>query len=164
MAGVFRCYRRLFRPALLTWSPFVLLAAVALTDLAVLRTTALGPVLAPLLAVVVVIATSSGIVAMAALPDDRRATVLRRLLAASYASVRRWPYAPVNLGLLGTTLLIVNQAPLLGLAVVPGCVLRNRLRLATSASDRRPGSGRHHRGGERKGMPALSWRRRYPCR
>jgi hypothetical protein len=134
VAEVFRCYRRLFRPALLTWSPFVLLAAVALTDLAVLRTTAPGPALMPLLAVVVLVAASSGIVAMAALPvgtrTDRRQGVpdepraLRHtVLAASYASVRRWPFALANLGLLAVGLVIVNQAPLLGLAVAPGCVL-----------------------------------------
>lgn len=123
VADAFRCYRRLFRPALLTWSPFVLLVAIALTDVAVLRTTAPGPALVPLLAVVALIAASSGIVAMAALPDGRRATVRHTLLAASYAAVRRWPYALANLALLGAALLIVNQAPLLGLAVVPGCAL-----------------------------------------
>ncbi|MGW0311531.1 YesL family protein [Streptomyces flavidovirens] len=122
VAELFRCYRRLFRPALLAWSPFVLLTAVALTDVAFLRTTAPGPVLVPLLAVVVLIAVSSGIVAMAALPDGRR-TVRHTLLAASYASVRRWPLALVNLGLLGAALVLVNQAPLIGLAVVPGCAL-----------------------------------------
>ncbi|MDX5567063.1 DUF624 domain-containing protein [Streptomyces sp. ID05-04B] len=119
----FRCYRRLFRPALLTWSPFATLAAVGLTDLVVLSGTAAGAALAPLLGVVVLITVSSGITAMAALPDGRRATVRRTLLAASYASVRRWPFALANLGLLGATLMIVNQAPLLGLAVVPGCAL-----------------------------------------
>ncbi|KUO22373.1 YesL family protein [Streptomyces dysideae] len=123
VAEAFRCYRRLFRPALLTWSPFVLLAAVALTDLAVLRTTAPGPALVPLLAVVVLVAASSAIVAMAALPDDPRATVRRTVLAASYASVRRWPFALANLGLLAVGLVLVNQAPLLGPAVVPGCAL-----------------------------------------
>ncbi|MGW0821105.1 hypothetical protein [Streptomyces sp. NPDC002845] len=123
VAEVFRCYRRLFRRALLSWSPFVLLAAVALTDLAFLRTTAPGPALVPLLAVVVLVAASSGIVAMAVLAYDPRATVRHTVLAASYASVRRWPFALANLGLLAVGLVLVNQAPLLGLAVVPGCVL-----------------------------------------
>ncbi|WP_328432388.1 hypothetical protein [Streptomyces sp. NBC_00453] len=123
VAEALRCYRRLFRPALLAWLPCTLLASVAVIDLTVLPAMAPGPVVAPLLAVVVLISVSSGVVAMAALPDGPRATVRQTLLAASYASVRRWPFALANLGLLGVALVIVNRAPLLGLAVVPGCVL-----------------------------------------
>jgi hypothetical protein len=123
VAEALRCYRRLFRPALLAWSPCALLASVAVTDLTVLPALAPGPVLAPLLAVVVLICVSSGVVAMAALPDSTRAGVRQTLLAASYASVRRWPFALANLALLGVALVLVNRAPLLGLAVVPGCVL-----------------------------------------
>ncbi|MEU9792496.1 hypothetical protein AB0E27_18045 [Streptomyces sparsogenes] len=119
---LFRCYRRLSTRALLAWTPFALLAAVAATDLATFGTTGPGPLLAPLLIVVTLVALSSGVVAMAALAEDIRLT-RHTLLAASYASVRRWPLALLNLALLGVALTIVNQAPLLGLAAVPGCVL-----------------------------------------
>ncbi|MFJ5157092.1 hypothetical protein ACIQCF_37300 [Streptomyces sp. NPDC088353] len=115
-------YRRLFAPALLGWAPWVLLVAVAATDVAVLRKAAPGPALIPLLAVVTLVAASSGIVTMAAVADDPRIAP-HTLLTASYASVRRWRVGLLNLGLLGTTLVLVNQAPLLGLAVMPGCTL-----------------------------------------
>ncbi|MGW2899600.1 hypothetical protein ACWDAO_34685 [Streptomyces sp. NPDC001212] len=121
-AELFRGYRRLFAPALLGWAPCVLLVAVAATDVAVLRKAASGPALIPLLAVVMLGAASSGIVTMAAVADDPRISP-RTLLTASYASVRRWWLGLLNLGLLGITLVLVNQAPLLGLAVLPGCTL-----------------------------------------
>ncbi|MEU1669790.1 hypothetical protein ABZ547_40640 [Streptomyces sparsogenes] len=122
VTALFRGYRRLFTRALLAWTPCALLAAVAATDLAALGTTGPGPVLAPLLIVVTLVALSSGVVAMAALAEELSVT-RHTLLAASYASVRRWPLALLNLALLGVGLAIVNQAPLLGLAAVPGCVL-----------------------------------------
>ncbi|MEU7382378.1 hypothetical protein AB0A91_20765 [Streptomyces sp. NPDC042207] len=121
-ADLFRGYRRLFAPALLGWAPWVLLVAVAATDVAVLRTTAPGPALVPLLVVVAVVAASSGVVAMAAVADDPRLSP-RTLLTASCTSVRRWWLGLLNLALLGITLVLVNQAPLLGLAVLPGCTL-----------------------------------------
>ncbi|HKS44435.1 MAG TPA: YesL family protein [Amycolatopsis sp.] len=119
---LFRAYRRLFTRALLSWFPFVLLVAVATTDLLFLWKTALGPRLVPLLAVVVLIALSSGVVAMAGLAENPHVS-RRTLLAALYASVRCWLLGLVNLVLLAVAMVIVNQAPLLGVAVVPGCVL-----------------------------------------
>ncbi|MDX3231076.1 YesL family protein [Streptomyces sp. ME19-01-6] len=122
VAALFRGYRRLFTRALLGWTPFVLLIAVAATDLVALWGSALGPALAPLLIVLMLLALSSGVVAMAGLAEDPRLS-RRTLLTACYASVRRWPLALLNLGLLGVSLALVNQAPLMGLAVVPGCAL-----------------------------------------
>ncbi|MEW2495501.1 YesL family protein [Streptomyces nodosus] len=122
VADLFRGYRRLFVPALLGWAPWVLLVAVAATDMAVLRRTAPGPALVPLLVVVALVAASSGTVTMAALGDEPRISS-RTLLTACYASVRRWWLGLLNLALLGITLVLVNQAPLLGLAVLPGCTL-----------------------------------------
>ncbi|MGW5095512.1 hypothetical protein ACWEQU_19875 [Streptomyces nodosus] len=100
----------------------MLLVAVAATDMAVLRRTAPGPALVPLLVVVVLVAASSGTVTMAALGDEPRISP-RTLGTACYASVRRWWLGLLNLALLGITLVLVNQAPLLGLAVLPGCTL-----------------------------------------
>ncbi len=121
-AELFRGYQRLFTTALLGWAPWVLLVAVAATDVAVLRKTASGPALVPLLVVVALVATSSGVVTMTALVDSSRISP-RTLLTMSYASVRRWWLGLLNLALLGVTLVLVNQAPLLGLAVLPGCTL-----------------------------------------
>ncbi|MFJ8001032.1 hypothetical protein ACIQ7D_28570 [Streptomyces sp. NPDC096310] len=118
-----RAYRRLFGRALLRWTPCVLLIAMAATDVAVLRDSAWGLALAPLLVVAVLVTAGSGIVAMATLAYDAPHTRGRPLLAAAYALLRRWPLGLMNLGLLAVALVIVNQAPLLGLAVVPGCVL-----------------------------------------
>jgi uncharacterized membrane protein YesL len=120
VADFFRAYRRLCGRALLSWSLFVLVAAVAITDVVFVAHTV--PLLVPLLVVVAVLAVSSGVVAMAGLAEDPSVS-RRSLLAALYASVRRWPLGLVNLALLGVAVVIVNQAPLLGLAVVPGCAL-----------------------------------------
>ncbi|MFE7216680.1 hypothetical protein ACFY0A_38650 [Streptomyces sp. NPDC001698] len=148
-ADLFRGYRRLFGPALLGWAPCVLLIAVAATDVAVLRKAASGPALIPLLAVVTLGAASSGIVTMAAVADDPRISP-RTLLTASYASVRRWWLGLLNLGLLGITMVLLNQAPLLGLAVLPGCTLfvvwrNSRAMLASSAPVAKPAVSHTHR-------------------
>ncbi|MEU5024452.1 YesL family protein [Streptomyces milbemycinicus] len=147
VADLFRGYRRLFTRALLGWTPFVLLIAVAATDLAALWGSALGSALAPLLSVVILLALSSGVVAMAGLAEDPAVT-RRTLLAACYASVRRWPLALLNLGLLGVSLALVNQAPLLGLAVVPGCALFVVWRDCGAMLESVPGGGAQ-RGGKK---------------
>ncbi|MEU8471933.1 hypothetical protein AB0F30_29220 [Streptomyces sp. NPDC029006] len=121
-ADLFRGYQRLFTTALLGWAPWVLLVTVAATDVAVLRRTAFGPALVPLLVVAALVATNSGVVTMTALADSARVSP-RTLLTTSYASVRRWWLGLLNLTLLGITVVLVNQAPLLGLAVLPGCTL-----------------------------------------
>ena len=66
---------------------------------------------------------SAGVVAMAHLAAGDQPVTPRAFLAAPYVVVRRWPLGLLNLGLLAVTAGIVNQAPLLGLAVVPGCAL-----------------------------------------
>ncbi|MEW1723291.1 hypothetical protein [Streptomyces sp. NPDC093109] len=124
VAELVRAYRRLAGRALLLWAPCVLLAAVAATDVFVLRHSALGLAVVPLLVVAVLVAGGSGVVAMAFLAyDDAPRPWRRTLLAAPYALIRRWPLGLMNLGLLAVALVLVNQAPLLGLAVLPGCVL-----------------------------------------
>ncbi|MFI1294530.1 hypothetical protein ACH4VM_40380, partial [Streptomyces sp. NPDC020792] len=148
-ADLLRGYRRLFAPALLNWAPCVLLVAVVATDVAVLRKAAPGPALIPLLVVLALVAASSGIVTMAALADDPRIAP-HTLLTASYASVRRWRLGLLNLGLLGITMVLVNQAPLLGLAVLPGCTLfvvwrNSRAMLTTVAPDADPAASHAHR-------------------
>ncbi|MFE4057732.1 hypothetical protein ACFXP3_15785 [Streptomyces sp. NPDC059096] len=118
-----RAYRRLCGRALLLWTPCVLLIAMAVADVAFLRDSAWGLALAPLLVVAALVAGASGVLAMAALAYDTPHTRGRTLLAAGYALLRRPRLGLMNLGLLAVAAVIVNQAPLLGLAVVPGCVL-----------------------------------------
>ncbi|MFB6754897.1 hypothetical protein ACFCX6_28710 [Streptomyces sp. NPDC056353] len=118
----FRAYARLFRPALLTSSPYLLAAGVAVADVVMLRTTPLGPPLVPMAAVVAVLALLSHIVSLAHVA--RHGTVARgAFVLVPFAVVRHWFLTLVNLVLLSAGLLLVNQAPLLGLAVLPGCVL-----------------------------------------
>ncbi|MFE3743286.1 hypothetical protein, partial [Streptomyces sp. NPDC059134] len=118
-----RAYRRLYGRALLLWTPCVLLIAMAVADVAFLRDSAWGLALVPLLVVAALVAGASGVMAMAALAYDTPHTRGRTLLAAGYALLRRPRLGLMNLGLLAVAAVIVNQAPLLGLAVVPGCVL-----------------------------------------
>ncbi|WP_255951884.1 hypothetical protein [Streptomyces odontomachi] len=119
-------YRRLFRAALLRWTPCALLVLVAVTDVVTLRASAAGPALVPCFLVVAALATCTGVVALADLARGASGAgrgTWRALLAAAHAAVRRWPLSLLTLALLAVGLAGVNQAPLLGLAVLPGCVL-----------------------------------------
>lgn len=140
-------YRRLLRAALLRWTPCALLALVAVTDAVTLRASAVGPALVPLFLMVAVLAVCTGVVALADLACGASGPgrgVGRALLAAGHAVVRRWPLSLLNLVLLAAGLAGVNQAPLLGLAVLPGCVLfvvwRN-CRSTLAAAPARPSAG-----------------------
>ncbi|RDG38421.1 hypothetical protein [Streptomyces corynorhini] len=150
-----RAYRRLFGRALLLWTPCVLLTAVAATDAYVLRHSALGLALVPLFAMAVLVAVGSGVAAMACLAYDAPRVRRRTLLAVSYAQVRRWPLGLMNLGLLAVALVLVNQAPLLGLAVVPGCVLSVVWRNFCSMAGTSSGPGAEGPGAEGPGAEAV---------
>jgi hypothetical protein len=124
VADYFRAYRRLFRRAMALWAPFALLAGTAAADAVLLRNTAVGLALVPALAVLALVAGNAGVVAMAHLAgDDSVRAGWRSALAALYALVRRWGLALMNLALLAVAVVLVNQGPLMGLAVLPGCVL-----------------------------------------
>lgn len=120
-----RAYRRHAVRALALWAPFTLLAAACGTDAFALRHTELGLAVSPALAVVAVLAANSGVLAMAHLVGNPATGPLRPrdYLAAPYTLLRRWPLASLNLALLLATAALVNQAPLTGLAVLPGCTL-----------------------------------------
>jgi hypothetical protein len=118
-----RVYVHLLRPALLLWTPFALLACVTAADAAMLHSTAVAPAVLPALAVVALVAVSAGTLATAGLADRGGPVTRRTYLAAAYAVVRRWPLSLMNLALLALAAVMVNQEPLLGLAVLPGCVL-----------------------------------------
>ncbi|WP_338702309.1 hypothetical protein V2W30_33385 [Streptomyces sp. Q6] len=117
-----RVYRRLFRRAVLVSAPFALLVVAAVADAVTLRTSALGAAVVPMALVVALVALAAWPVALAHLAGG--GTVGRRLfLLAPYAALRHPLLTLMNLALAAVALLLVNQAPLLGLAVVPGCVL-----------------------------------------
>ncbi|WP_372351160.1 hypothetical protein [Streptomyces sp. KL116D] len=115
-------YRRLFRRAVLVSAPFVLLVVAAVVDVVTLRTSALGAAVVPMAVVVALVATVAWPVALAHVAGG--GTVGRRLfLLAPYAALRHPLLTLMNLVLAAVALLLVNQAPLMGLAVLPGCVL-----------------------------------------
>ncbi|MEV6793508.1 hypothetical protein AB0M87_16210 [Streptomyces sp. NPDC051320] len=123
-ADYFRAYRRLFARAVAMWAPFALLAGTAAADAVLLRETAPVLALVPALVVIALLAGNSGVVAMVHVATDDSVRVGgRSCLAALYTVTRRWMLGLMNLGLLAVAVLLVNQDPLLGLAVLPGCVL-----------------------------------------
>ncbi|MGW1183947.1 hypothetical protein ACWD7Y_24890 [Streptomyces drozdowiczii] len=117
-----RAYRRLFRRAVRVSAPLLLVATAAVAEVAVLGSTPAGAVLVPTAAVVGAVAALAWVVALAAEARERTTGWLIHLLA-PYLVVRHAPMSLFHLVLLGGGLLLVNQAPLAGLAVVPGCVL-----------------------------------------
>ncbi|MFI5706575.1 hypothetical protein [Kribbella sp. NPDC051620] len=97
------------------------LAGVLLADLRVLASAL--PVVAPLLAVLLVLVLNAGLVALV-LAGTEPALGLRALLRlAVYTGVRAWPLSLLSLGVLTAGLIIVSQVPVAGLATVPGCAL-----------------------------------------
>ncbi|MEU1472923.1 hypothetical protein ABZ434_32515 [Streptomyces sp. NPDC005761] len=117
-----RAYRQVFRRAVLVSAPFVLLVIAAAVDVVTLRTRALGAAVVPMTLVVVLVAAAAWPVALAHVAGG--GSVGRRIfLMAPYAVVRHGRLALMNLVLGFVVLLLVNQAPLLGLAVLPGCAL-----------------------------------------
>ncbi|MEU0117554.1 hypothetical protein ABZ137_28660 [Streptomyces bobili] len=118
----FRAYRQLFRRAVLVSAPFVLLVIAAVADVVTMRTAVLGTAVAPVAVVVALVAASAWPVALAHVAGG--GAVERQLfLLAPYAVVRHGVLALMNMALGTVALFLVNQAPLLGLAVLPGCVL-----------------------------------------
>jgi hypothetical protein len=153
-AVLLRCYRRTFRRALAVWACVLAVGGAAAADALWLRRAAAGPAAVPALLVVVAATAAAGITALASLADpdavadpDAPAPALRAphlLLAAAYACLRRPHLTLLNLALAAAGLLIVNQAPMYGLATVPGCVLfvlwRNAQAVLRSAHEgARPG-------------------------
>ncbi|MEV5608595.1 hypothetical protein [Streptomyces sp. NPDC052225] len=115
-------YRRLFRRAVLVSAPFVLLVVAAVADVVTLRTSALGAAVVPMALMVALVALVAWPVALAQVAGG--GAVGRRLfLLAPYAALRHPLLTLMNLVLAAVALLLVNQAPLMGLAVLPGCVL-----------------------------------------
>jgi uncharacterized membrane protein YesL len=117
-----QAYLRLFRRATLVSAPFVLLVIACAADVVHLRTSVWGTAVVPIAVVVALVAVAAWPVALAQVAAG--GDIGRRLfLLAPYAVVRHGVLALMNLVLGAVVLALVNQAPLLGLAVLPGCVL-----------------------------------------
>jgi hypothetical protein len=93
--------------------------AVLATDVVALHAATPGALLVPMLIVLAALMTGTGILTLAALPQERPTGVRLAL----YTTVRRWPLTLLNLTVLATAAILVNQSPLLSLATIPGCAL-----------------------------------------
>jgi hypothetical protein len=116
-------YRRFFRPALLRWTLTVALTGVLVADIVALHDHPLGAYLVPLFVVLSVLVTAAGVVSLALLPLQPGLRLWAGLLASAYAAVRRWWLTALTLLALAAAAVAVNQAPILGLATLPGCAL-----------------------------------------
>ncbi|WP_051796926.1 hypothetical protein [Catenuloplanes japonicus] len=117
------CYRRFFRAALLRWTLAVALTGVLLADIVALHDHAAGAYLVPLFVVLTVLVPAAGVVSLALLPLRPELRLWAGLLTSAYAAVRRWWLTALTLLALAAAALAVNQAPILGLATLPGCAL-----------------------------------------
>jgi hypothetical protein len=110
-----QCYRRVARRTLLPWALTLAVLGILVTDVVALHDTRPGAALVPLLAVLAVLALSTGLV--------RQAYPSVPLRTALYATIRRPQLTLLSLAVLAAAAVIVNQVPLVGLATVPGCAL-----------------------------------------
>lgn len=118
-----RAYRRFAGRAAARWAVTVALLGVLVTDIVALHDSTAGALLVPLLAVTSVLVLAAGVLSVAGLAL-RPATGFRRSLAtAAYTAVSRWWLSLTSLAVLLAAAIAINQAPILGLATVPGCAL-----------------------------------------
>lgn len=118
-----RAYRRQAARATARWTITVGLLAVLAADLVLLHDASGGALLVPPLAVTAVLVLAGGILSLALLPLRPDLRLVPSLRIAAFAAVRHWWLTLLSLALLLVAVLAVNQAPLLGLATVPGCAL-----------------------------------------
>lgn len=114
-----RSYLRHLRRSLPRWSIVVGGLGVVIADVVTLHDAMPGALLVPMLVVLAVLLVAAGVLAQAAL-SLRPDAGLRFVLA---ATVHRWWLSLLSLVMLAAAAVTVNQAPLLGLATVPGCAL-----------------------------------------
>jgi uncharacterized membrane protein YesL len=114
-----RSYRRHFTRATLRWSAVVGAVGVLAADVVALHDADPGALLVPMLVVMAVLALAAGVLWLAMLPLEHRGGVR----AALWTALRRWPLSLLSLAVLVVAVAAVNQAPVLGLATVPGCAL-----------------------------------------
>ncbi len=118
-----RGYRRFAYRAAVRWSVTVALLGVLVTDIVTLHDSAMGGLLVPLQAIMAVIVLAAGVLWVASLPLHPDMGLRRGLATAAYTAVNRWWLSLTSLAVLAAAAVAVNQAPVLGLATLPGCAL-----------------------------------------
>jgi hypothetical protein len=114
-----RAYRRHFGRAVLRWSVVAGGTGVLVVDVVALHDADPGALLVPMLVVAALLMLAGGIIWLAMLPLEHGGGVR----VALWAALRRWPLSLLSLTVLAAAVVAVNQAPVLGLATVPGCAL-----------------------------------------
>lgn len=114
-----RSYLRHFGRAALRWSAVVGVVGVLAADVVALHDADPGALLVPMLAVMAVLLLAAGLLWLAMLPLEHRGGVREAL----WTALRRWPLSLLSLTVLVAAVAAVNQAPVLGLATMPGCAL-----------------------------------------
>jgi len=123
VAEFVRAYRRHALPAAGRWAATTALLGILVTDIVLLHDSPAGAVLVPMLAILAVLVLSTGLMSLALLTLRPELPLWRGLATAAVVAARRWPLSLLSLGVLGVAAVVVNQAPLLGLATVPGCAV-----------------------------------------
>lgn len=118
-----RAYRRVAGRATARWAVTITLLGVLVTDIVALHDSTMGALLVPLLAVTSVLVLAAGLLAVACLALHPEMGLRRSLATAAYTAVSRWWLSLTSLTVLTAAAVAVNQAPVLGLATLPGCAL-----------------------------------------
>jgi uncharacterized membrane protein YesL len=118
-----RAYRRFAGRAVARWAITVALFGVLVTDIVALHDSTTGALLVPLLAVTSVLVLAAGVLSLAGLALHPEMGLRRSLATAAYTAVSRWWLSLTSLTVLTVAAVAVNQAPVLGLATLPGCAL-----------------------------------------
>jgi uncharacterized membrane protein YesL len=116
-------YRRSFRRAALVGVAVALVVVVVVVDAYAVAGTAVGPLLFPLLGVLLLLALATAanlLVGITSYPGARLAALAK---ASIFLTVRRWYLSLATLALLGLLVVAFSRRPLLGAAVAPGFLL-----------------------------------------
>ncbi|GAA1571199.1 hypothetical protein GCM10009827_111330 [Dactylosporangium maewongense] len=114
-----RSYRRHFARAALRWSVVVAGLGILAADVVALHDADPGALLVPMLAVLALLLLAAGVLWLAMLPLHHPGGARGAL----WVAVRRWPLSLLSITVLAAAAAAVNQAPVAGLATVPGCAL-----------------------------------------
>lgn len=125
--SVFRTFIRQLRAtglkALALSAIVVALVAVAAVDAFVLVPTGIGAVLAPLLAVIALLAVAVGFVGLTALAEDPRARLRDVIRISLLLAVRRLPFTLASFAVIGVQAAVIVAAPALGFGVTSAACL-----------------------------------------
>ncbi|WBQ08351.1 hypothetical protein [Kribbella sp. CA-293567] len=146
-AGVLlRSLRASGRKALIISMLAVALTLVLMADIRALAGSRAGPAVVPLLVMVTLLVVSAPPTALMLTATEPELSIRQALQLALYATVRRPHLSVLSAAVVAGAAVIVSQAPLAGLATVPGCALwvvfvNSRFQLSRLPQEMRGDSG-----------------------